>query len=294
MLRLLCRRALVMNLISTNWLSSLPQDLQPTLIAEVDRPARRLLSTLRASQTHGLSPAGAGQVFDPFCAKVIFARESPEDPAAAGYPLEIFLNTNNRYVPPLDSAQAARVATEFQNKLLGYRLTNHSKIAPPSFDLRLFSAPVQALAHSLAGPIVDDNDLQAQIVPYMQELNSDIRTDSDSTLNTMILEVLLTRCNETEIGVTEICGDLNTIIMGRSGGEKLSPEKVGRRLRGLGLRTTHNSPGYKVLRMADARPTIERLALAFGLSVPGGLPIPRRRMTPRQPKACGNTEDLRS
>jgi hypothetical protein len=292
MLRLLCRRALVMNRISPDWLSTLPQALQPTLIVDVDRPARRLLSALRESQMHGLSPAGAGLAFDPFCAKVIFAREALEDPAAAGYPLEVFLNTNERYVLPLDSAQAAPVAGEFQNKFLSYRLKNYSKIAPPSFDLGQFSAPVQALAHSFAGPIVDDNDLQAQLVPYLWELNSEIQTDRDSTLNAMILEALLTRLNETEIGVAEICGDLNTIIVGRGRSEKLSPEIVGHRLRGLGLHTVHNSYGYKVLRMADARHTILRQASAFGLSVPEGLPISPQRMTPRQPKSDRKTEDL--
>jgi hypothetical protein len=64
-LRLLCRHAIVMNLLSASWPTSLPMGLQPTLIAEVDSPSRRLLNTLCASQSHGSHPTRAGQVVEP-------------------------------------------------------------------------------------------------------------------------------------------------------------------------------------------------------------------------------------
>jgi hypothetical protein len=273
-LRLLCRHAVVVNLLSASWPSSLPMGLQPTLIAEVDRPSRRLLNTLRASQTHGVYPTRAGQVVDPFAAKVIFAREPLEDPAAAGFPLEIVLAPAGEYVPPLDCGRAARVAEEFQNRLLAYRLANFSKMAPPTFDLGRFNAPVQALAHSLAGAVVGDDDLQAQIVPYLQQLDADIQTYGATTLNAIIVEVLVARRNDLELGDTELAGYVNTIISGRGGSKQVSPETVGWKLKGLGLHTIPISRGFKGLKMVDVRPKIAKLAAVYGLSVPDDMSVP--------------------
>jgi hypothetical protein len=270
---LLCRHAVVVNLLSASWLTSLPMGLQPTLIAEVDSPSRRLLNTMRASQAHGIYPTRAGQVVDPFCTKVIFAREPLEDPAAAGFPLEIVLAPADEYVPPLDSGQAARVAEEFQNKLLAYRLKKFSKMAPPTFDLDRFSSPVQASAHSLAGAIIGDGELQSQILPYLWQLDADIQTDSVSTLKALIVEVLVAHWNDLEVGDTEICGDVNSLISARGRSTQVSPETIGWKLKGLGLHTTTIAGGLRGLRLADVRPAIARLAAVYGLSVPENMSV---------------------
>ncbi|HLW97162.1 MAG TPA: hypothetical protein VKR82_00840 [Candidatus Acidoferrales bacterium] len=284
-LRLLCRHAVVVNLLSASWPTSLPMGLQPTLIAEVDSPSRRLLNTLCASQQHGSHPTRAGQVVDPFCAKAIFAREPLEGPAAAGFPLEIVLAPADEYVPPLDSSQAARIAEEFQNKLLAYRVKNFSKTAPPSFDLGRVSSPVQALAHSLAGPIVGDCELQSQILPFLWQQDADIQTDSVTSLETMILQVLVARRNDVEFGDTELAAYVNSMIRGRGGSREISPETAGWRLKALGLHTTTISGGLRGLRMVDVRQKIAKLAAAYGVSVPeqiskrgdarGSPPVPR-------------------
>jgi hypothetical protein len=73
-LQLLCRHTLVVNSLSAKFPNSLPMELRPTLIAEVDTPSGGLLNVLRASQTHGIYPTRAGGAVDPFCAKLVFAR----------------------------------------------------------------------------------------------------------------------------------------------------------------------------------------------------------------------------
>jgi hypothetical protein len=280
LLRLLCRHAIVVNFLSASWPNSLPMGLQPTLIGEIDSPSRRLLNTLRASQTHGVYPARAGMAVDPFCAKLIFSREPLADPAAAGFPFEVVLSPKGEYVPPLDAGHAARVAEKFQNQLLAYRFANYSKLAPPSFDLGRVSAPVQALAYSLASPIVGDDELQTQIVPYLVRLDADIQTDNAMTLDAIILEVLVSRWNDREVAATEIAGDTNTIIRGRGGSKAVSPETVGWELKALGLRATTVSGGLRGLKMIEVRPAIAKLAAIYGLKVPeniraAGRTIPR-------------------
>ena len=267
-LRMLCRHAIVVNLLSASWPSSLPMNLQPTLIAEVDSPSRRLLSTLRASQSHGVYPTHSSQVVDPFCAKVIFAREPIVDREAVGFPLEIVMAPAGEYVPPLDPVKAAKVAQEFQNRMLSYRLANFSKMARPTFDLGPVSTPVHELAHSFAGAIVGDDNLQAQILPYLTQTNEDIQNDSVALLNATIVEALVTRWSNVDFGVTDLTGDVNTLIVSRGNASQVSPETVGWKLKRLGFRTATISRGFRGLKMADARPTIAKLAPIYGLSVP--------------------------
>ena len=100
----------------------------------------------------------------------------------------------------MEFSQAARVAEEFQNKLFAYRVANSAKVAPPSFDLGQASAPARALAHSLAGAIVGDDHLQARIVPYLREFDTDLQTDSAAALRRTIVEALVTRWSEEEVG----------------------------------------------------------------------------------------------
>lgn len=266
-LRLLCRHAFVVNPIS-NWPTSLPMVLQPTLIAEVNRPSRRLLESLRASQNHCVSPTRTGGVVDQFCAKVIFSREPLEDREAAGFPLEIFLASGEEYVSPMEAGHAARVAEEFQNKLLCYRVAKVSKVAPPSFDLGWASAPIRALAHSLAGAIVGDDHVQVRIVPYLREFDADLQTDGPAKLRRTIIEALVTHWSQQEVGVTDLTGDINTLIVGGGGSGELSPETVGWKLKALGLRTTTVALGLKGLEMDSARPLIAKIAAIYGIKVP--------------------------
>jgi hypothetical protein len=227
-----------------------------------------LLETLRASQSHSAYLARTGKAVDPFCTKVIFSREPPEDPAGVGFPLVIFLPSEADYVPPMEFSQAARVSEEFQNKLLAYRVTNFSKAGPPSFDLGRICAPVRALAHSLAGAIVGDDLVQAGIVPYLQECDADFQTDRAATLRRTIVEALVSRWGEETVSVTDLTGDINTINVGRGCSGELSPETVGWKLKTFGLRTTSISGGLKGLKMADARSLISKIAATYGIPIP--------------------------
>jgi hypothetical protein len=199
---------------------------------------------------------------------VILAREPLEDPAAAGFPLEIFLTSEEEYAQPMETSHAAKVAEEFQNKLMSYRVASFSKVASPGFDLGRVSAPVRALAHSLAGAIVGDDDLQGRIVPYLRECDADLQTDRPTTIRRIIAEALVARWSEQEVGVTDLTGDINTIIAGRGDSGELSPETVGWKLKALGLRTATVSRGLKGLKMADARPPIAKIAATYGIKIP--------------------------
>jgi hypothetical protein len=143
LLGLLCRRALVVNDISSTGFRSLPMDLAPTLLTEIFQPTRRVLKLLRASNRHGVFIANDGKAVDAFCAKIVFAPEPLRDPASAGFPLELVLPPARSFVSLMSSAEAERIAAEYQAKLLRYRLSNWAKLRTPAFDLSQFTVPIR-------------------------------------------------------------------------------------------------------------------------------------------------------
>ncbi len=269
LLGLLCRRALPVNDVGTRGLLALTMDLQPTLITEVFRPTRRVLDILRASSRHSSVFTTNGGAIDPFCAKVVFAPEPLHDPASAGFPLEVVLPPTHEYIQPLSQSQADDIAAEFQPKLLHYRLLNYGKVRTPAFDLSQFTVPIQQLAHVLAAPIVNDDELQLQVVRYLKPLDSEVRVDRASFLPAIVLEAVLARCHSTagkSVAIGELTANVNSILKGR--GEKLevSPESVGWILRGLGFHTNFVANGRKGLTLLDeVRAKVHELSGAYGV-----------------------------
>jgi hypothetical protein len=251
-------------------------DLQPTLLTEVFQPTRRVLNLLRASTRHGAFLAAGGKATDAFCAKAVFAPEPLRDPASAGFPLELVLPPTREYVPPKSASEAEHIATEYQAKLLRYRLLNRAKVRAPAFDMNQFTVPMQELAYSLAASIVDDDDLQSEIVPFLKPLDREIRVDRESLLPAIVLEVLLARCHSTNVQdfpVTDMTGDVNSVLCGRGDMLEVSPETVGWTLRALGLHTTFMTGGKKGLSIFhDEREKIHNLAAAYGVRTLRELP----------------------
>ena len=276
LLGLLCRRALVVNDISPTGFRSLPTDLAPTLLTEIFQPTRRVLNLLRASNRHGAFIAADGQAVDTFCAKIVFAPEPLRDPASAGFPLELVLSPTDTFVPLMSSAEAERIAAEYQAKLLHYRLSSWAKLRTPAFDLSQFTVPMQELAYSLAASIVDDDELQSLVVPFLKPLDSEMRVDRASLLPAIVLEVLLARCHGTtgqNFPVADLTADVNTVLRGRGEIVEVSPEKVGWTLRALGLHTDFLPGGRKGLRLVNnVRKEIHDLAAAYGVRALRELP----------------------
>src|SRR5216683_6562303 len=275
-IHLLCRRSLVVSDISAARFRFLPVDLRPTLLVEVCVQSRQLLNLLRASKRHRALIAADGKAVDAFGARIVFAREPLRDPANAGFPLELVLPPTRQYIPPMSSSEAERIAAEFQAKLLHYRILNWAKVRTPAFDLNQFTIPMQETAHSLAASIVDEDELQSQIVPLLKTLDREIRLDRASLLPAIVLEALIARCHSTTgkyFPVTDLTGDVNTVLRGRGEMLEVSPENIGWTLRALGLYTDFIPGGRKGLVLLNGvRKKIHDLAAAYGVRTLRELP----------------------
>lgn len=275
-LRLLCRRALVVNDISATGVRSL-LDIQPTLMTEVFQPSRRLLDLLRASTRRGAVAALGGRFVDTCCAKVVFAREPLRDPESAGFPLDLVLSPARAYISPMSPSKADRIAEEFQAQLLSYRLRNIATVRAPAFDLNQFTPSMRELAYSLGACIVDDDELQAMVVALLKPADSEIRVGHTLLLDAVAVEVLLARCHTVSgkyFPVVELTADASTVLCGRGEPLDVSPEKMGWVLRGLGLHTDFMPGGRKAVVLTnEVRKKIHQLAAAYGVRSLRELPV---------------------
>ena len=271
LLALLCRSALMVTEPTAATLRSLPVWLRPTIVTEVSTMTSALLKALRASNRRGTLAVAGDELLDIYCAKVVISTQTLRDPAIVGFPLEIVLPPSREYVPQLDSQEVGRLASEFQGKLLMYRLANYAKVTAPSFDLSGFTAPTQELAYVLGACIVGDRELQAQIVPLLKERDHEIQVDRSSLLEAIVIEALWAACHDStsgDLSVTELTKSVNTILVGRGEPQEVSPETVGWKLRGLGLRTDFITGGRKGLKLPnEIRAVIHTLAAAYGVRV---------------------------
>ena len=173
------------------------------------------------------------------------------------------------YIPLLDSSEAQQIAAEFQAQLLRYRLRNLAKVGAPEIHSSQFTVPVQEIAYSLGACIVGDDELQARIVPLLEPIDAEIQVTRASLLPAFTLEVLLARCHGTTgryFPVTDLTGDLNTLLRGRGETLEVSPENTGWTLRALGLHTNFISGGRKGLVLTnELREKIHDLAAGYGV-----------------------------
>jgi hypothetical protein len=266
---LLCRRALFLTEPAVAAFRLIPTQLKPTIVTEVSIITRPLLQLLRTSSRRGFLSASGGKWADPFCAKIVVSRQALRDPESAGFPLEIVLPPSGEYIPRLDAFEADRIASEFQPKLLEYRLMNRLEIKKPKFEVRDFSAPMQELAYDLGACVVGDDRLQRQILAHLEKDDREIQVNRSGLLESIVIEALLAACHDpkvSNVSVTDLTRSVNTILAARGDAREVSPENVGWKLRHIGLRTVPVTGGCKGLALPnEIRSEIHALAAGYGV-----------------------------
>jgi hypothetical protein len=265
MLSCLCRRALKLADITPAAICSL-ENLRPTFLFDEPNLSQRAERFLYAINSGGAVALRNGHVSDVVTAKVLCSREPLGDALLASQALQITLSPGSPQIPFLEDNVCASIASEFQAKLLQYRLTNLGRIRTPDLDVSELAVPLQDVARTIASCVVDDRGLQLGVVQFLRGRDLHGYLDSSTELACAVLEGLLFCCHRTESQV--LCGELadivNTIWAERGEGLETTPEKVGWKLRGFDLRTEPIDGAGKGLRLTEgARLRIHQLAKAY-------------------------------
>ena len=128
---------------------------------------------------------------------------------------------------------------DLQNQLLRYRTKNLVRVYKSNYDAPALGSETRTIASALGACLVDAPQLQSQLISLLTPLSEQQEVERASSLEGVTLEAALNLCHagKAQVRVVEIAAEVNRIVKAR--GERLnySPERIGHRLRAIGLRS---------------------------------------------------------
>jgi hypothetical protein len=158
-----------------------------------------------------------------------------EDPAIRRIQHSIPIN-----IAPTDAPQWLQQNIEHvTDQLKKYREKNLDHVRRLEFSPSGVSSETAAIAKALGSCLVDAPDLQEQVVALLKAQHQQHLAQKSDTAEAVVVEaaLALSRHDKEHVYVREIAVEVNRLLENRGEGMKLSPEKVGHRLRKLGLPT---------------------------------------------------------
>jgi hypothetical protein len=267
LLALLCRRSLRVSEFALSTLQCIPVGFLPTLICETDGMSRALSRTLQASRRRDTFSTVRGEMRSLCCAKIVVANQPFDRSTLAELPLEMSLSRTSDRDSDMDVADLERTATVLQGKLLKFRLMNRADVASSNPDFPGFAAPLRTLMATVASPIWKDVGLRPRVASLFEGRDRESQAETSTSIEALVVEALLAGCHTADarhLSVLEITRFVNCMIETREGGTEMSPEKIGRRLRGLGIPAISLADGRRGVKLDDRiRRKVHELAVQW-------------------------------
>jgi hypothetical protein len=123
--------------------------------------------------------------------------------------------------------------------LAQYRESNLTQVRRLEFNPTGVSPDTGAVARALGSCIVDSPDLQAELVSILAPRNRQQISERLDSAEALVVEAVLALSGRgaEQLYAREIAVEVNRLVEARGERSKLSPEKVGHRLKKLGLPT---------------------------------------------------------
>ena len=269
LLACLCRHALALAEVDVAELCCLPAGLFPTLLIRQPCLKGKVRQFLNAASLGGMYAPRHGRLVDLHVPVAVFC-DSVEEASETAAVIEIPMAPTSHQVPVLDVRVEDKIALEFQNKLLSYRVTNLNKANACEFDAPQLAFPMRQIVRSFAACVPDDPDLQSELVSWFADDDVRNRLERSLSLEGVVIEALFFFVHDAEqresVHVGEVTKVVNEIRTRRGTTQKLDPRKIGHVLRSLDFRTQDiDSAGRGVLLVEKVRQAVHRLAWAWGV-----------------------------
>lgn len=269
LLNCLCRRPLLLGEITRAGFRALPMYLLLTLL--INRPGctpegQRLI---QASNYRGLYfPGNRGSVVDLYGPKAIFwgidgGIDNLDDGA-----IRIVLEPSQVPTSPLDERVQNEIASDFQPRLLMFRLKNQASVPGAQVDVAGFTSATGQLAHNLAACLPGDSELARETLLLMRPQDEDVRAQRSCDVNCVIVEILwglVHHQKQREVKVRDLRNAVNALLLSRGEVLEFSAEEVGWRLRGLNIPRHTDSSGRHILLGRETSQHVHQLAFAWDL-----------------------------
>jgi hypothetical protein len=258
----LCRRALLVAELSRQ----LPFFLCPTLLVNGPRLKNEDQRAFWRAANFGLFIAGTKNTVRSLrCTKAVVL-QGDESPQAWG-PEAMFLILPQAELPPVNDAQLADIAAEFQPKLEMFRLrllSGADPFVPPSHPLAKFQ-----LARNLGACVPQDTEVVRLLTSLMELHQQDLSAQRFCDPWMAILQAIWTPSHEQrEMSVGEITDRVNALLQSLGDIYEYNSKEIGWKLRNLQLSTSSNGK-RKILRFSDEnRRRIHQCFREWGLELP--------------------------
>lgn len=236
-MRAVCRRPILIADFSSALFRTFPVgELMPTLLIRDPQLNKRMASLLDASTQPGYLVSTGKDLQRLYCPKCVYVGDVRSDPlqAKTSIQIQVEIDPAKRIPPP----PKEDVVTEFQNRLITYRLFVHDKVAESVFRVPDFRPEIRAVAEVLGATIVNDEELRHKLIDLLKERDEQSRVDRAVGLKGTVVRAVLSHCHQGEqekVYVRDIAATVNQIYIEEGESLRVSSETVGHVLKSLGL-----------------------------------------------------------
>ena len=258
----LCRRSVLLGDIDMAALGTLPSDAEATLLINQRNLAPRVTRILLASNNRHFCIARGNGLLNAYGAKAFSA--DPE--LADGIGMHLGLSPAPDPLPILTDADEKELASDFQSRLLRYRMVNYRRVRDAQIDLRNFVPAIRDEVRAWLAPICDCPDLQKSVSSFCLQKSRNLEGNRVSDDQCVVTEAALFFChkeNTEDVFVGELAGCVNALLEGRHEDRTLTDKKVGLLLRAVGIHGERVVKGYRIELTESVRQQIHRVARAY-------------------------------
>ncbi len=256
---------LMAGLTSAN-LNRLPHYMPTTLLIAEPYLSRRMALLLDCSTSRGYQAILKGERFDYFGPKAIYIGE---DQPARSMPNSVHINASDTRRGKSRRALhlSDEMAQHFQDQLFRYRAMNMQRVFKSDFNASGLPPEANAIANALGSCIVDAPDLRAKIASLLMPQARHQTAERLDDLGTVAVGAALRLCHQgkDKILVGEIAAEVNRILRSRGDRSQFSAEKVGHKLKKVGLLTRRlGGAGNGFLLDHSTQVLLHEVAAVFG------------------------------
>ena len=170
--------------------------------------------------------------------------------------------------PALDEQRLDEIASDFQPRLLMYRLKNCAKVRESQVDVSQFTSAIRPLARALASCFPEDSELARDTMQLLRLQDDEIRAQRFLDVTCIIVEILWGQIHSREqkqVRVENLAKDVNALLRSRGEIVEYSAEEVGWRLKRLSIPRHADTSGRQVLLDRDTSRRVHRWAQIYDL-----------------------------
>jgi hypothetical protein len=264
LLSCLTRRPLLLNNINLPALCALPTELSPTLFLEQQELSRESEKFLNTSCARDTFIPWKGKLVNLSWDRVIRTEKPLNSSLLAATAIEVPVDPGDCSFTHLDSWTQQNIAARLQAKLLMYRLKNYHRALNSSATFPDLNPSLQEIACCFFRSAPDHFGLKESITFFLEEKNEHIQSESEMSLNTIVIDVMLSFCHQEgkqSVRVAEVANAANAMLKQLDEDMKLSPKAAGARLKALGLFTKRiDSMSRGIILAAATRRLLHKLA----------------------------------